>query len=161
MPEESHDPGLTMLAGDLALLVPSAGAFSRDRLLFRAGQLSKRGTIRLWRAGTLAAFLVGIGIFATHRVQPPAAERLVYLPIQVPAKAPERLAQAPPAPVVSPGLERREAAEDDPLSVYRLEQVVMRDGIGSLPAPAVPTSSGPILSMVDWHRDNFSTLMRP
>jgi hypothetical protein len=150
-----------MLAGDLALLAPSTGAFSKDRLLFRAGQLSTRGTIRLWRGGTLAAFLAGVGIFAAERFQPPPAERLVYVRMEAPAKAPERLAQAIPVPATGADLDHIEAAEDNPLSVYRLEQTVMRDGIASLPTPRVPTSSGPILSLADWHRDGFSAFARP
>ena len=166
MPQESHERELEQLARGLAALVPSTGSLDRDRILFQAGQASRRGSLNIWRSGTLAALLAAAAIFVVDRIRPAPVpvETLVYVPVEVPAKeaqetfAPDSaVATARPGPSSEPTVMR----QDDSLSAYQLQETVMRDGFEGLPLSGALASAGPVLSAEDWRQGRFSDLFKP
>jgi hypothetical protein len=166
MPQESHDPELELLARNLSALVPAPGALNRDRVLFRAGQASTRGSIFLWRVGTLTALVAGAAIFFADRfgstLQP--AERLVYVQVEAPVKSTPKASAADSFVAMatsSPASEQNHFREDSPFSAHRLQEAVLRNGFEGLPNSSVVASPGPVLSADDWWQDRFSDLLKP
>jgi hypothetical protein len=151
MSTEAENPDLAGVAAALARLAPSAGRFNRDQLLFRAGQMSVPRRRWPWPASTalFALAAVALGIAAARRPAPETVERIVY--VERPASS--TLAAHSPAPSQTEERLDDSPSTSSPLSCYRLEQVALRWGVESLPAPrsaaAVtdPSDSGSLMNM--------------
>ncbi len=134
------DPEVTDIESALRALVPSRSELDRDRLMFRAGQVSARSRILTrWAwpsiAATLAMVAAGEGMLLAHRPVPRVVERLVIVrePATPTASQPDPvviLRENPPSP--SPESEPSRPMASDAL---RLRRQVLRFGIDGLPEP--------------------------
>ncbi len=133
------DPEMTAIESALRALVPSRSGLDRDRLMFRAGQVSARSRLLTrWAwpsiAATLAIVAAGEGVLLASRPEPRVVERLVIVrePATPQAAQPEPLVilrQNPPIPTSS---EPSWPGESDSL---RLRRQVLRFGLDGLPEP--------------------------
>jgi hypothetical protein len=162
MSTEPRDPELDRLAEALAGLIPATRAVDRDRLLFRAGQLSAARKTRLW-AGASMVLATSTTVFALLFVQRPAArveQQFVYVPAVEPvSRATER---------VTPIAEERPAtpvtlAREDGQTCYQMEQLVLRWGVDALPVqPASAEVSLPQRTQSAWWPDRVDgSALRP
>ena len=134
------DPEVTAIESALRALVPSRSELDRDRLMFRAGQVSARSRLLTrWAwpsiAATLAIVAAGEGVLLATRPEPRVVERLVIVrePAPPPAAQPEPvviLRENPPNP--SPDSESSWPMASDAL---RLRRQVLRFGLDGLPEP--------------------------
>src|SRR5437660_1120532 len=95
----AHDAENTPVEEALKSLVPLAGAFDRDRLMYRAGQTSapRRGWTWPALASVLAVTSAGLALALAVRPVPEPVERVVYV------EAPAASSQAtPPSDSMSP-----------------------------------------------------------
>ncbi len=134
------DPEVTAIESALRALVPSRSALDRDRLMFRAGQVSARSRLLTrWAwpsiAAALAIVAAGEGVLLATRPEPRVVERLVIVrePAASPIAGPEPvviLRENPPIP--SADLEPSWPMASD---LLRLRRQVLRFGIDGLPDP--------------------------
>jgi hypothetical protein len=134
------DPEVTAIESALRALVPSRSTLDRDRLMFRAGQVSARSRSParwVWPsiAATLTIVAAGEGALLANRPEPRVVERLVIVrePPAPPADGPGPvviLRENPPIP--SPDSEPSWPMASDPL---RLRRQVLRFGLDALPEP--------------------------
>jgi hypothetical protein len=138
MSTESRDPELDHLAETLASLVPITRPVDRDRLLFRAGQLSALRKNRLWAGSSavLATTTIVLAILLVQRPEPRVESRLVYVPAQTPdARVTD---SAPSAEDERPVPSDIVARENGAPNCYQLERFMLRWGADAWPdRPAV------------------------
>ena len=134
----AHDPENKPLEEALKSLQPLAGAFDRDRLMYRAGQASapRRGWAWPALASVLALTSAGLAFALVLQPVPQSVERVIY--VEVPA-APEE-AVSPGDSIASPVGGSPAAvfgsSRPDPLAYAQLRSVVLRDGVDAMPRPA-------------------------
>ena len=134
------DPEVTAIESALRALVPSRSALDRDRLMFRAGQVSNRSrfpTRWIWPAiaATLTIVAAGEGALLANRPEPLVIERFVIVhepatPSAARDDAIVILRENPTIPSSDPEPSRHPAS--DPL---RLRRQVLRFGLDALPEP--------------------------
>lgn len=134
------DPEVEAIESALRDLVPSRSGLDRDRLMFRAGQVSARSrSMTRWAwpsiAATLAIVAAGEGALLATRPEPRVVERLVIVrePAPPPAAQPDPvviLRENPPIP--SPAPEPSWPMASDAL---RLRRQVLLFGLDGLPEP--------------------------
>ena len=161
MSQIPNDPELKVMESALGGLIPVPSRLDRDRLMFQAGAISRRGGYRTrWAwpsiASVLAVIVVCESLYLAARPGPRVVERLVV--VREPAgssltsSAPSPTAPVPdrgtpsPAPVVllsqavDPSPEPSDAlllSNWQTVSDYRrLENLVLRFGLDALPEPA-------------------------
>lgn len=132
------DPELAAIEEALGALSPSRGRLDRDRLMFRAGQVSHRPTAPgRWGwpavAGVLAVVALGQAVALRARPASRVVDRVVV--VRVPAlPSPDPapvviLSQSPPAPPEAP------TVLPWPLDYERLRRQIIRFGLDGLPEP--------------------------
>ena len=134
------DPELTAIESALKALSPSRSHLDRDRLMFRAGQVSARSrSLTRWAwpsiAATLAIVALSEGVLLATRPGPRVVDRLVIVrePPSPSASRPESvviLRENPPIPPSDSGPSW--PASSDSL---RLRRQVLRFGLDGLPEP--------------------------
>ena len=139
------DAALKAVEAALAALTPAAGTLNRDVLLFRAGQASRRGAGRFWKAATagLALAVAGLGAVLVFRPAPEPQVQVVYVRIKEPAPAPvlvEKTRETQPEPP--------EPSSDKPAlppvtSAWQLRQHLLQWGLDGLPAPSPDPAPAP------------------
>jgi hypothetical protein len=152
MPEQpNQEPNLSALESALAALKPAPAALDRDRLMYRAGQVSARRRNWLWPSAAAALLLVSLGLGAALLARPKPAEtiRVVYVEKN---PAPE----SAPAPRPAPPPEKAVALELPSLpasaAYLRTRGEVLRWGAEALPEPPPLTASAQVLSAGDASR---------
>jgi hypothetical protein len=157
MSEPLSDPTLMALESALAGLAPWRAGMSRDRMLFRAGQvaLRRRGRLWIWATAALAVLCATLGAALLLHSGPRTVERVVFVRVA-------ELSPAPADPKTAPEPVREEvpaaaavAAEELPpnLAYLRLRQQVVEHGADALPpvatwsAPAEAASLENLLGM--------------
>lgn len=139
MPEDSPNRDLAGLEASLKELAPAPAHLDRDRLLFRAGQLSAR---RGWGwPAAAAALAVLAGTLATGLVLRPEPRhtvetitRIVPRPLPLPRQAPPESPAPAPAPS-EPAPPEVVARAPLPDGYLRLREQVLRWGADALPGP--------------------------
>jgi hypothetical protein len=138
------DAALKAVEAALAALTPAAGTLNRDVLLFRAGQASRQGAGRLWKAAAagLALVAAGLGAVLLLRPTPQPQVQVVYVPINEPAPPGigDKVAGTQmEAPETSPS----KPAQPSLTSAWQLRQYLLQGGLDSLPAPPPDPASEP------------------
>src|SRR4051794_1911455 len=106
MSEEAYDPEIAAIEARLASLVPASGRIDRDRLMFRAGQMSVPRRGWAWPAATAAMTLVAaaLGGALVLRPAPSPIERIVYVRSEQPAGPTQSIVvTSPPTPKIADG----------------------------------------------------------
>jgi hypothetical protein len=129
-----QDPSLGPLESALANLKPAPTALDRDRLMFRAGQLSTRWHW-VWPASTAALFVMSLALAGVLAFRPTAPEsvRVVYVPIETspPVSSPRQ-----PVPAPTPATSTADVPAPPASAPYlSLRGQVLRFGVESLPDP--------------------------
>lgn len=129
MSQPEHE--LKAVEAALAGLVPSAGGFDRDCVLFRAGQnAAPRRPLWPCVSAALALLSIGLGAALLMGPEPVVVERIVYLPALVtPEPEPPDVAAAEPS---WPGKPR----------YYQIRDELLARGLDALPQPP-PLQPGP------------------
>jgi hypothetical protein len=163
MSQFPNDPELTAIESALGRLIPAPSRLDRDRLMFQAGAVSKRGSGRsgwAWpsAAAALAAVVVCESMLLAMRPAPRVVERLVVVREPPGPSTSESVAPAPsrePAsgrgnPPTAPVVRLSPAsglAIDSPATTLawagdavsnsrRLKDLVLKFGLDALPEPA-------------------------
>lgn len=138
MSEDIRQSGLNALEAALAGLKPSAPAFDRDALMFRAGQHSARRSAWPWPVLSAALALVAAGLGGLLAVRP-TVQQVVIVEVEKPT-APEAAARIapPPEPKVLPPPRERAVVENN----YLRPWVMLVEGKAT-PAPLPPLYSPP------------------
>jgi hypothetical protein len=154
MSEEAHNSDLEQVAGALASLKPVASRINRDRLLFRAGQVTAGRRQRLWigLSAILALSTSGLAAVVVAQPGPELVERIVYVNAKPTLPASESTGERP----VREETVDRPAVADMPghavHTCFQLEQLVLRSGVDAL--PAVPAGAdeipGRLHRPLDW-----------
>jgi hypothetical protein len=140
---EAMPPDLNDLAKALQSLVPEAPRLDRDRLMFRAGQAQ----VRRWHWPALAlvtsTVAACLGLVLLLKAPPPPVERIVYVKVVEPAVSPSPPAvPTPPQPAVDMDApSNRDDGRPIRLAYHRLQQLVLRVGLDSLPPLPPPAAS--------------------
>jgi hypothetical protein len=151
MSDGTPDRDLAGLEAALKGLGPAPARLARDRLLFRAGQLSARPTgCWVWPAATAALALVATGLATALLLRPapgPVAPVIIHAPprqLPRPTDRPPVPAEHTPEPEPRPGPPEAVAmgSEPPPDGYLRLRDQVLRWGVEALPGPA-PTAAAP------------------
>jgi hypothetical protein len=135
------------LEGALRELAPRQPALDRDAILFRAGQRAARRSW-LWPLATALAASVAavLGVRLLMQPAPQVVERIVHVPVLVPAPAvPTREPAAEPG-TASPEPDAPAPAWQTPQ--HRLQERLLRGGLDALgrpdPDPEPPRFPGPL-----------------
>jgi hypothetical protein len=155
MSEPYQDPNLAELAAALKALAPAPARLDRDRLLYRAGQVSARRTGWLWPATAAAVVALAAGALTgalALRPGPQTVERIVVVnkampaplpvPPRLPPQAPPEKPQAAPVPPVQSLSAEAVARETFPEGYLRLRDQVLRWGVDALPSRPAGAASG-------------------
>lgn len=140
MNDEERREGLEDVEAALASLRP-VGSLDRDRLMFRAGQLSARRRSLAWPAATLAMAMVAVALSAVLLGRPGAtpSERIVYVPVRETRYVRE--------PAVAGTVKVPAAPWPDAARYLELRRRVLSEGMDALPAWEPADSAGePLLA---------------
>jgi hypothetical protein len=150
MPDFLENPDLSRLEAALKGLVPAPAHLDRDRLLFRAGQLTAPRMRWRWPAAAAAlAFVAGaLGTALTFRPSPTVIVQHVYherqpAPAPAPVESPEQSPAPDPEPPVPP--DPVVARGPQPGGYLQMRNQVLRWGVDALPPPP-PAERGPARS---------------
>jgi hypothetical protein len=154
MSSEVHNSDLEQVAGGLASLKPVASRINRDRLLFRAGQVTAERWQRLWigLSATLALSTSGLAAVVVARPGPELVERIVYVNVEPTLLPAESTGERP---VIDETVTRPAVADMPGPSVhtcFQLEQLVLRSGVDALPAVSASGDERPgrLHRPLDW-----------
>jgi hypothetical protein len=141
MSEIINDPELKALEAALGSLTPRPGTIDRDRLMYRAGQLSVPRRTWAWPVATFSASLVAVSLAAILIMRP--VEHPIG-PVARTTMPPAKEANPIPSGLESPRLDP--ATPGGPATIapaagyLLLRQEVLRWGIDNLPPlPVAPT----------------------
>jgi hypothetical protein len=149
MPENLPQPDLSALESALASLTPAPGRIDRDRLLFRAGQVSAGRRRWLWPAatGVMASVAATLGFLLLVRPAPEPIECMVFIQVEPPPAPASQPAQPTPAtPETEPVLAAADTTRPAQVSYFRLQDQVLRWGLDALPSPPPAAVTEPLLT---------------
>jgi hypothetical protein len=138
MSESLHDPRIEAVEAALSALAPLPAPIDRDRLLYRAGQVSMAKGRWAWPGATavLALVAVTLGVALCLRPAPQPIIHIVHVAVREPVPVAPAVAERPPAPEeadATTGVDReRWLAQADHL---KLREQVLRWGLDVLPNP--------------------------
>jgi hypothetical protein len=160
MSQISPDPELKALESALGELVPRSSRLNRDKLMFRAGAMSKPAASRRWAwpaiAAALSLALAGESLFIETRPAPRVVERIVFVPEAAGAAARSARQEPRPPTVVEAAADeprpagfanKHLAGEPDSIAssgvasdYQRFQNLVIRFGLDALPERAAVVS---------------------
>jgi hypothetical protein len=149
MSSEMNNPELAALEAALGALVPHAGGIDRDRLMFRAGQADRAGRRWIWPAltGVLLLAVMGLGSALVWQPAPQTVERIVFVRVEIPSESGSGAGPTSVALPAEPTATEASKVGHDPGGYLRLQRLVLRLGLDTLPDPPTPDAPQPALTV--------------
>lgn len=117
------------LAEALGHLRPMQASVDRERLMFRAGQISTRRARRAWQCATVLV-AVALGVSLLVRLEPAEPGKTVRVAAERPVVVPLMVEWSSESPVAGDG------------AYLKLRNEVLEKGLDALPEPAVSATNG-------------------
>ncbi|AGA25339.1 hypothetical protein [Singulisphaera acidiphila] len=163
------DPGLNAIENALGALTPSRSRLDRDRLMFRAGQVSARPTPigkRLWIAVAAGTGLIALGEAAmlAHRPAPQIIEKVIVVRDREQPVVGDTPTTEPIVAQASAFRGFGDSPSFGPTAYERLNSQVFRYGLDGLPTPPSPRANAdsnkplPPLTRQLWQEELLKTL---